>query len=86
VRDSSVVNFGSPTANMYGCEPCPECGSKYRCVFAATNTQIDCDDCGYTEQIRPISLPEGESIDKVAFCGWCGGTPCACKGASEGEK
>lgn len=40
----------SPTANMYGCEPCPKCGSKYRCVFAKTPDRIDCDDCGYVEK------------------------------------
>jgi len=49
---SSVVNFDSPTANMYGCEPCPRCKSKYRCVFQATNKQIDCDDCGFVEIYR----------------------------------
>lgn len=37
--------------NMYGCQPCPECGSAYRCVFAKTPKQIDCDDCGHVEVI-----------------------------------
>ena len=48
---SNVVDFNSPTANMYGCEPCPKCKSKYRCVFANTVNQIDCDDCGFIEAI-----------------------------------
>jgi hypothetical protein len=25
-----VVDQSSPTANMYGCEPCPKCQSRYR--------------------------------------------------------
>ena len=48
---SSIVDLNSPTANMYGCEPCPQCGSNYRCVFQNTPDQIDCDDCGFIEKI-----------------------------------
>ena len=48
---SSVVDFYSPTANMYGCEPCPQCGRKYRCVFNEKPDTIQCDDCGYQELI-----------------------------------
>ncbi len=48
---SNVISYDSYTANMYGCEPCPKCKSKFRCVFAATPKQIDCDDCGFIEPI-----------------------------------
>jgi hypothetical protein len=48
---SSIIDDNSPTANMYGCEPCPKCGSKYRCVMAATPDTIDCDDCGHSEKV-----------------------------------
>jgi len=51
---SNVVNVNSPTANMYGCEPCPKCKSKYRCVFQDTSHRIDCDDCGFVEEITRI--------------------------------
>lgn len=48
---SDVVDYDAPTSNMYGCQPCSECGSKYRCVFQKTNYRIDCDDCGHLEVI-----------------------------------
>jgi hypothetical protein len=52
---SSVVDVNSPTANMYGCEPCPKCGSKYRCVFQDKPDTIDCD-CGWQEQITEKNI------------------------------
>ncbi len=52
---SGIVDYNSPTANMYGCEPCPKCKSKYRVVMEATKNQIDCDDCGF---IEPVTNPE----------------------------
>lgn len=45
---SKVVDYYSPTANMYGCEPCPKCKSKYRCVFNDRPWVIKCE-CGYEE-------------------------------------
>lgn len=48
---STVIDDNSPTANMYGCEPCPKCGSKYRCVFNNKPTTIVCDGCQYEEEI-----------------------------------
>ncbi len=40
--------------NMYGCPPCPKCGSKYR--FPGTVGEVQrgikdmvCDDCGHRE-------------------------------------
>ena len=49
---SGIVDDNSPTANMYGCEPCPKCKSKYRVVMAATPNTIDCDDCGYRQPVK----------------------------------
>jgi hypothetical protein len=49
--NSSMVNLRSPTANMYGCEPCPKCRNKYRCVFQDKPNIIQCDDCGFHEEI-----------------------------------
>lgn len=37
--------------NMYGCTPCPKCGSEYRCVFNNAPSLMQCDDCGHEEQI-----------------------------------
>jgi len=47
--NSSVVDYDSKTANMYGCEPCPKCGSKYRCMFNNKPDIIQCDGCQYEE-------------------------------------
>jgi hypothetical protein len=52
---STVVDPESPTANMYGCEPCPRCGSEYRCIFKNKPDLIQCDDCGYNEKIEEPS-------------------------------
>lgn len=48
---SSVVDLYDPTANMYGCQPCPQCGSVYRCVSNDKPDYIQCDDCGTEEKI-----------------------------------
>jgi len=56
---SGIVDCNSPTANMYGCEPCPKCKSKYRVVMAATPNTIDCDDCGFKQ-----SVTEDRNIQK----------------------
>lgn len=50
--NSAQIDTESPTANMYGCEPCPRCNSKYRAAFEMENSmrlRIECDDCGYKE-------------------------------------
>ena len=39
------LDLASPTANMYGCEPCPQCKSKYRAPHPSG--YIECDACGY---------------------------------------
>lgn len=43
---SNRIDYEHPKSNMYGCQPCPQCGSKYRVVMAAAPDTIDCDDCG----------------------------------------
>ena len=50
--ESNVVDIYEPTANMYGCQPCPQCGSKYRAVFNEKPDTIQCDDCGFEEKIK----------------------------------
>jgi hypothetical protein len=47
---SYILDFNSPTANMFGCEPCPKCGSKYRFQLAAKPEFIQCDDCGFEQR------------------------------------
>jgi hypothetical protein len=50
---SGLIDYGSPTANMYGCEPCPKCGAEYRAPYGSeTATTIECDDCGHVEPGR----------------------------------
>jgi len=38
------LDTNSPTANMYGCQPCPKCGNEYR---YPQDGLICCDECGY---------------------------------------
>ena len=46
-----IIDEGSPTANMYGCQPCPKCEGKYRFPLRIDGVvKIQCDDCGYTAQ------------------------------------
>ena len=55
----NIVNVEDPKANMYGCLPCPMCGSKYRWstqpVHPKHPNSIICDDCG---DVTPITVEE----------------------------
>ena len=46
---SAIVDIHDMTANMYGCQPCPKCGSMYRCMFNDKPGVIQCDQCGHNE-------------------------------------
>jgi hypothetical protein len=48
---SNVLSMSSPTANMFGCEPCPKCRAKYRYLPKRPDGAlvIRCDDCGFEE-------------------------------------
>ena len=59
-KPSNIVDTNSPTANMYGCEPCPKCKSRYRCMFQDKPNLIQCDDCGHNEMAQSI---DGEEIE-----------------------
>lgn len=48
---SGIVDLYSPTANMYGIEPCPKCKSKYRYILNNRHDVIICDDCGFEEKV-----------------------------------
>jgi hypothetical protein len=51
-----------PERNMYGCLPCPKCGSKFR--WPTQDRTIQCDDCGLIEASFPDTdtapSPSGE--------------------------
>jgi ribosomal protein L37AE/L43A len=47
VPPSNRIDTRDPRANMYGCYPCPKCGSKYR--YQTQDLVIQCDGCGFTE-------------------------------------
>jgi hypothetical protein len=40
-----VIDEDNPNANMYGCLPCPKCGSRYR--WPDAENVLRCDDCRY---------------------------------------
>jgi hypothetical protein len=50
--------------NMYGCTPCPQCGSKYRWPTQSVHPKypdsILCDDCLLVEPIDLNKEPEEE--------------------------
>jgi len=48
---SSVVDITSVTANIYGCEPCPNCKSRFRYIANDEMNMIQCDDCGVKEKV-----------------------------------
>jgi hypothetical protein len=50
VRKSSEIDSESAKANMYGCQPCPRCESRYRYRYIAEPNMITCDDCGLKEE------------------------------------
>ena len=48
------LDLSNENANMYGCLPCPKCGSKYR--WPTQELIIECDECGFTEEYEEESL------------------------------
>ncbi len=47
-KPTNVVDVEQPSANMYGCLPCPRCQSVYRVPYVSG--WIHCDDCGFRER------------------------------------
>lgn len=46
------ITTRDPANNMYGCPPCPQCGSAYRAPYGSVTAKVlsvECDDCGYKE-------------------------------------
>lgn len=52
------LDLSNHDANMYGCLPCPECGSRYRAPYKRQTYQIECGDCGYIEGYDPDAEDE----------------------------
>lgn len=50
--------------NLYGCLPCPKCGSVYRCPYdRAEGLVVECDECGLVEpadENHPIAVERRE--------------------------
>lgn len=61
-------------ANMYGCMPCPKCGSKYRAAYRKTIT-VDCDDCGFKEL---AVFADDEKHEGCSNCGVHSLVDCIC--------
>lgn len=47
---TNVIDWSDPNANMYGCQDCPKCESKYRASYNRPDgtVKIMCD-CGFVE-------------------------------------
>lgn len=46
------IDLASPTANMFGVQPCPKCKSQYRYPMLTIPPVIRCDDCGLDEVVE----------------------------------
>mgnify|MGYP001564858060 CR=1 FL=1 len=54
---SDVISWHHVDNNIYGCSPCPWCGSVFRAsYYYGPVTWIDCDDCGYCEQAHVVAV------------------------------
>lgn len=52
--------------NMYGCLPCPWCGSQYRYPFKENGRNvIACDDCGRRGEWDRTWADDGFAVDEV---------------------
>jgi predicted RNA-binding Zn-ribbon protein involved in translation (DUF1610 family) len=52
----AIVNHDDADANMYGCYPCPKCGSVYRASYdREEGLMVECDDCGLTETATDVT-------------------------------
>jgi len=51
---SNVIDYTHREANMYGCQPRPKCGSRYRVPYCNPDgsIRIDCDKCGFSEPAK----------------------------------
>lgn len=62
---SNVIDLDSPSANMFGIQPCPKCGQNYRYSPRLPDARliIRCDDCGFEEDVaeESQSLLRGEA-------------------------
>ncbi len=55
-KPTNRIDYDDPKANMYGCLPCPNCGSRFRFPYHSgkpgdTNV-IRCDDCQSEERLE----------------------------------
>ncbi len=49
---TAVIDESDPAANMYGCLPCPKCGSRFRWPNhneTRTGLNVVCDECGLVQ-------------------------------------
>lgn len=60
-RGRDWVDNNDPRANMYGCTPCPECGSVYRWP---TPTTVVCDDCDGVWERIDIDRADGDDNEQ----------------------
>jgi hypothetical protein len=48
-----IIDYEHADANMYGCQPCPHCGSTKRATWPGKSQdsyRIECDDCGFKQE------------------------------------
>jgi hypothetical protein len=55
IARASIVDWTDPTSNLYGCQNCPICFSKFRAVFNNRPDVIQCDDCGFEQKAHKVN-------------------------------
>jgi predicted RNA-binding Zn-ribbon protein involved in translation (DUF1610 family) len=68
--------------NMYGCLPCPKCGSEFRAAYKSGRSagMVACDDCGFSE---PATWPESDPSEPLLPCSRCGSYCDDCGGSHQ---
>jgi hypothetical protein len=56
---TEILDYENKQANMYGCLPCPRCGSRFR--WPDQNHILQCDDCGYQTRWEHARIEGGTS-------------------------
>ena len=81
VSASGIVDDEDPDANMYGCLPCPRCGSQYRASFqrvGGSARDVACDECGFREP-----AVDRETLEKIEAAFRLGGVRTALRVGQE---
>jgi DNA-directed RNA polymerase subunit RPC12/RpoP len=82
-----ATNLYGSSPNIYGCFPCPVCGSRFRASYVRAETKkrtVECDDCGHVEPGRLADDSEKTLLD-TSFLGVLFSLPSLVERKEEGK-